>query len=505
MNMRQMLSCGLWLCGLIVLSATARAESFEPRPVQKTAIENVTLIDALNGVRENQTIVFEGDRITSIGSEKAEDVAERIDGTGKYVIPGLWDMHVHLTATEFFGDSMLPLMLTYGITSVRDTGALLDNIVPWLEKVQRGPIPAQRVFYAGPLLDGEFIVYDGSGFARPDTGVANTVPERAEVTVAELKRQGASFIKIYEMVTPEMFHALVDAAEKEGLPIAAHVPLSTRASEVGGRLDSMEHLRNVLIDCTSDADDQVYARREMLKNEEAKLGGDLRAAIHLDQRRKAMLTLDEAQCDRTIQALLGTIQVPTLSLGNRFGGQLGKREDWLEAVSRLPEPAKSVWMDIGTAETEADEFRLAFAEAQRELVARMYEAGVTFGAGTDIPIPPSVPGHSLHLELESLVAAGLSPLDAIGAATLTPAKFFSLESELGSIDVDKRADLVILSANPLDDIRHTQSIDGVIIQGRHIDAAAMAQLVDHSREGSLKLDAMGLLYKTLTSMGVSLF
>lgn len=491
---------------LALVPLFVQADTYEPVPAVRTAIKNVTIIDAINGARENQTIVFNGDEILSIGLTSEVEAELVIDGTGKFLIPGLWDMHVHLTAVDVFGGSYLPLMLSYGITSVRDTGALLENIVPMLEESEQGEIPMQRVYYSGPLLDGKFIVYDGSSLFRPDTGIANTIPEKAEITVAELKKSGVSFIKIYEMVEPEVFHALVDAAEKEGLPIAAHVPLSTRASEVGGRLDSMEHLRNVLIDCTDDAAEQVAVRREMLKNEQDQLGGDLRADIHREQRVKAMVNLNEEQCDITIQALMDTIQVPTLSLGNRFGGTIGEREDWLAAIERMPEPARSVWRDIGTAENkDPNSYRIAFAEAQRELVGRMYEAGITFGAGTDIPIPPSVPGHSLHLELEALVAAGLTPLDAIGAATLTPAKFFAMEQQMGSLDVGKRADMLLLSANPLEDIRHTQQIDSVVIQGHVLNQTSIEQLAQHSSEGTLTLDAMSLLYKTLTGLGVKLF
>ena len=243
----------------------------------------------------------------------------------------------------------------------------------------------------------------------------------------------------------------------------------------------------------------------MLKNEEELLGGDLRFSIHREQRIMALESLDDAQCDQTVSALAGTIQVPTLSLGNR-DGRIADRQDWLEAVSRLPEPARSVWLDMGSLESRNTEsYRNAYNNAQKELVERMHDAGVVFGAGTDIPIPPSVPGHSLHLELEALVAAGLSPLDAIGAATLTPAKFFSIEHEMGSIDAGKKADMLILSQNPLDDIGNTQTIDSIIIQGRHLVESDIAKLADQSREGSLMLDALSLVYKGATAMGFSLF
>lgn len=491
---------------ILILVVTACAKQSEAPTIAKTAIENATVVDAVNGVRANQTIVFEGDEILSVGSSDIPvEVERRIDGTGKFVIPGLWDMHVHLSASDIVGDSMLPLLLSYGITSVRDTGGVLDELVPMIERGQNNIYPAQRIFFSGPLLDGKFKVYDGSSLFRPNTGTSNTIPEQAESTVAELKKSGASFIKIYEMVDPEVFEALVEAAEKAGLPIAAHVPLATRASEVGGKLDSMEHLRNVLIDCTDNGEEMLQLRREMLTNKESLLGGDLRASIHREQRIMALNHLDDAQCDRTIAALQNTIQVPTLSLGNP-NGDIGTRPDWLEAVDRLPEPARSMARDIGTMERGTRKsYRTEFALAQKELVGRMHRAGVVIGAGTDIPVPPSIPGHSLHMELEALVSAGLSPLEAIGAATVTPAMFFSLEDEMGSVDIGKKADMLILSKNPLEDIHNTQSIDGIVIQGLHLTPSDIEELANQSREGSLVNNMLGLVYKAASALGFSPF
>ena len=490
---------------LVCTLVSSCAKQTPPMESARTAIVNATVIDAINGVRTGQTIVFEGDEILSVGPAitLAEGV-QQIDGTGKFVIPGLWDMHVHLTASSLFDTSILPLLLSYGVTSVRDTGGMLEDLLPLVEKSKQGFYPGQRIFYSGPLLDGEFVVYDGSSLFRPSTGTANTVPEKAALTVAELKKSGASFIKIYEMVEPEVFDALVKAAEDENLPVAAHVPLSTRAGQIAPRLDSMEHLRNIMLDCAANAEDLLALRREMLNNDEGLLGGDLRSSIHREQRPLALKNLDAEQCERTVKALVGTIQVPTLSLGNRGEG-FATREDWLDAVTRLPEPVSSIWLAAGSIKRTTTDSARAQAAAQKDMVRQMYEAGVVFGAGTDIPIPPSVPGHSLHLELEALVAAGLSPLEAIGAATLTPAKFFSIEHEMGSIDAGKKADMLILTLDPLDDIGNTQSIDGIIAQGRYLDGSDIAVLVDDSREGTLKLDALSLGYKLMTVLGFSLF
>ena len=143
-----------------------------------TAITNVTVIDAANGVRENQTVVFDGDEITSIQSASAEvSAAETIDGSGKYLIPGLWDFHVHLTYDDRFTDMMPAAFLSYGITSVRDTGGLMHKILPVVEAMRAESAIAPRVYFAGPLLDGQYVVYDGDD--RPEIGVQNATLNKA--------------------------------------------------------------------------------------------------------------------------------------------------------------------------------------------------------------------------------------------------------------------------------------------------------------------------------------
>lgn len=457
-----------------------------------TAITNVTVIDGINGVRENQTIVFDGDQIIAV-QPYGDPVSaiEYIDGSGKYLIPGLWDFHIHLTNAEFFRESYIPSLLSYGITSVRDTGGPLDVMLPLVEKYSADDSIAPRIFHTGPLLDGEYVVYDGSSPFRPPNGTSNTMTETARDTVAELKAAGASFIKIYEMVSPEVFTALVDAADAEGLPVAAHIPLSTLAGESGPSIGSMEHLRNVLLDCASNADELLVERRSLLENDQGLTGGDLRSSIHAEQRPIAVANFDETRCDATIKALTSTIQVPTLTLNS---GILKPyfRDDWQEALNRLPEPGRSVWVDI-SADRAAnddgtpipnDDDELTFAERQLWLVKRMHDMGVPIAAGTDVPVPITIPGYNLHLELAALVHAGLSPLDAITAATVRPAEFFSLEEEMGSIDIGKKADMVLLNQDPLEDIENTTTISKVITKGVVLNEEDIALLIQESANPS---------------------
>ena len=436
-----------------------------------TAITNVTVIDAVNGVREARTVVFDGDEIVAVQPADASvEAAETIDGSGKYLIPGLWDMHVHLTYDDAFTDDMPALFLAHGITSVRDTGGLIDKIVPVVEAMRAPDVLAPRVFFSGPLLDGRYVVYDGE--SRPEIGTQNASIEAARANIATLAEAGVDFVKVYEMVSPEVFEALVEAAAERDLPVAAHVPLSMLASRAGPRVDSMEHLRNVELDCAGNAAELHEERLARLAAHDGGPGFELRSSLHALQRLPAIANYDEARCAQTIDNLRSTIQVPTLRLNTFSLYPPYERADWDEVLAKLPAAAADEWREA-TAEWNARDRTeppdTTFAEWSLELVGRMHAAGVPIGAGTDTPIGRALPGDSLHTELARLVEAGLSPLEALEAATVRPAEFLSLDDEMGTIAVGRRADLVLLDADPLADIGNTRRISLVVSAGRVLD------------------------------------
>jgi imidazolonepropionase-like amidohydrolase len=327
---------------------------------------------------------------------------------------------------------------------------------------------APRVFFSGPLLDGNFVVYDGD--SRPEIGTRNATPDDARAMIADLKSQGVDFVKIYELVTADVFAAMVEAANEHKLPIDSHVPLSMRASTAGPNVDSIEHLRNIELDCAGNAAELHETRLEALRNPDNLSGYALRASLHSLQRIPAINNYDEVRCGRTIVALQSTTQVPTLRLNGLSLVPPYTRSDWDDALSRIPAAARDDW----SAQSEERPFDpndpngdfLKFAEWSVFLVERMHKEGVPIAAGTDTPIGLSVPGYSLHSELEMLVRAGLSPLEAIGAATVKPAEYFSLQDEMGTIDVGKKADLVLLDADPLVDISNSKRISVVVSKGR---------------------------------------
>ncbi|MDH4110406.1 MAG: amidohydrolase family protein [Gammaproteobacteria bacterium] len=455
---------------LVALAVLGLCACTPPEQARGIAISDVTVIDATNGVREHQTVIFDGDEITAVlpADGPIPAVTDTIDGSGGYLIPGLWDMHVHLTYDERFTEAMPAMFLAYGITSVRDTGGMIPLLEPVVGRMRAPDAIAPRVFFSGPLQDGRFVVYDGD--SRPEIGAQNATPEAARASVNALADAGVDFIKVYEMVTPAVFEALVGTARQRGLPVAAHVPLSMLASQAGPAVDSMEHLRNIELDCADNGAALYEERLTILNSHEQGAGFELRSRLHALQRLPAIGRHDEARCARTIATLASTIQVPTLRLLTLSLHPPFVREDWADGLSHTPAEAAADWARAGTEWLTAEEPRdTTYDEWGLRMVGRMHAAGVPIAAGTDTPIGYAIPGYSLHTELERLVEAGLAPLEAIGAATLRPAEFFSLQGEMGAIEAGMRADLVLLDADPLADIRNTRRIRAVVSKGQPVN------------------------------------
>lgn len=445
-------------------------------PPADLAIQNVTVIDAENGAREAMTVTVSDGRITAVqSSDETVRAAEIVDGSGQYLIPGLWDFHVHLTYDARFTEAMPGLFLNHGITSIRDTGGPLELVVSAVETIRAEGVTAPRVFFAGPLLDGEHVVYDGAN--RPLLGITNPDPEAARANMARLAEAGVDFVKIYEMVSPEVFEVLVEEAQSRGLPMDGHVPLSMRARDVGPHVQSLEHLRNIEMDCTANPDALLAERRRLLANPDGISGADLRSQLHRLHRIPSVNAYDEAECQEVLAAMTSTIQVPTLRLNALSLQPPFARSDWGEVLEKLPEEVASEWGAPSGGTLGGRSTDNTFPEWSLVLVDLMHQAGVPIGAGTDTPIGFAAPGYSLHSELEMLVRAGLSPIEALRAATLRPAEFFGLEGEMGTIEPGRLADLVLLAGNPLDDITQTRSVQAVVTRGRLLDRSALDALV----------------------------
>ena len=437
-------------------------------------IQNINTIDAKDGLKKNMTVILDGNKILHISKNNQIDLkgnSQLIDGKGKYLIPGLWDAHVHFAYIEDLAPSMFNLFLAYGITSVRDTGGKIEFVKEWKDKADANPTAAPRVKIAGPLIDGMPNVYDGSSPSRPPLSVGAGSVEEAISIVNQLDSIGVDLIKAYEMLTPEQFKAVTARAKELGLPVTGHIPLSMDAiSASAAGMNSMEHLRNIEMSCAEDWEGLKKQRNDLLSAGKNDQGGILRSRIHAAQRTRAFETQSEENTEKVLDALsrYDSWQVPTLALSTGSTERPFARPEWQESFKYLPTEIEKSWKEsisnfTATPPTEAQKGYTKWAE---NMVSKMHAKGINFMAGTDCPIFFLPPGRSLHEELVKLVDFGLSPLDAIAAATSKPAEYFGMQDELGFIAEGMIADLLLLDANPLDNISNTLKLNTLIKDGK---------------------------------------
>lgn len=442
-------------------------------------ITNITVIDAEHGQRENVDVLISNNIIVDVEKNLAPDASRRIDGTGKYLIPGLWDAHVHLAYEEGIDHrTFFPLSLAHGITYLRDTGGHLDRLATARIEATNNPLTPD-LYIAGPLIDGEKRVYDGNG--RPNLSVGAATPAEGATKVDQLAKQGVDFIKAYEMLAPDTFNAIVKRAKYHGLPVTAHIPLSMRAGQAAkSGIADMQHLRNLETDCVLDGDRLLNERLEMLAKNTAPNPAALRSTIHKAQRINAIRNADDTKCTELIATLSANkvSQTPTLVVSRFFSRALFADPQWRKSYDLLPLQSANSWRErtksLLARNVTADE--TVFDGWLLSMVKRLHDGNVPLLAGTDAPIGFLTPGLSLHEELAMLVEAGLTPLEALRAATITPAVFFGLDKQQGTIAAGMKADMVLLNANPLTDIRNSVRIDAVIRNGRYLNRDALDRL-----------------------------
>ena len=452
-------------------------------------ITHINTIDGENGLQQDMTVVIEQDRIVKV--EKSNDrpldeTSTIIDGTGKYLIPGLWDAHVHFAYLEDLAPSMFDLFLIHGITSVRDTGGKMKFVKKWKDLSMENPRDAPRVMIAGPLIDGTPNVYDGSTPGRPELSVGSASVEEIKALVQQLAEEGVDFLKAYEMLSPEQFYALMEMAKEKDLKVTGHIPLSMDAAMVSNAgIHSLEHLRNIEMSCVENAEELLGERQQMLADGQEEEGGILRTKIHQAQRAIAIQNENEAKTEEILNLLAKnqTWQVPTLGLHTLQTRKHVTREDWRETFQLLPDTMSKQWLagSDGIKAMEKTAESILQANWAKNMVKKIHEKGIGIMAGTDCPIAYLTPGYSLHEELALLVESGLNPLEAIESATTMPATYFSMEDELGLIKEGFLADLVILENNPLDKIENSKSIEAIFKSGKYRSRADLDELIKDLR------------------------
>ena len=268
-----------------------------------TVIINVSVIDGISPKRVNQTVKIKDGliiKITPYIPDQEFNTHSLVDGNGQFLIPGLWDMHVHFLYDERLKDVMPSMFLDHGVTTVRDTGGDLESLSVLRANLINSSEPSPDIFLSGPLLDGKFVIYDGNNPAQPELGTSTPPVDELSVFVKSMKEMGVDFIKLYELLDEERFYALSEKANQLDLPIASHVPLVLTADTAGPRANSMEHLRNIELSCASNWKELLQERRALIDGFEEGRGYDLRASIQALQRIPAIMDYDENRCDEVL-------------------------------------------------------------------------------------------------------------------------------------------------------------------------------------------------------------
>jgi len=435
------------------------------------AVTNVAVVPMTRDtVFANHTVLVRDGRIVGVGPSASVTLpagVRRIDGRGRFLIPGLADMHAHLFSDSEVHDSVAPFelgaMVANGITATRLMMGT-PRQVQWRHAVREGRVLGPQLWLASPEFAGR--PYGGSAFA----GHAVPNADAARAAVREVAAAGYDFVKITLFVARDAYDALVDEARRLGIKVVGHVDPAVGVAHALASGQHVEHLDNYL---------------EAVLADSAPSGVSLSdRGVYRPENWASVDHVDDAKVARLagITARSGTFTTPTLTVfRNAFAERvpndsLQQWPDW----QMYPPAARQLWTRSqerywATAASEAR--RRRWTATRYALVKAIADSGGRIMAGSDTPEFLHSYGWTLHRELQSLVAAGLSPFQALAAATRTPAEFVGASAEWGTIEVGKRADFVLLAANPLADIRNTSRIDGVAVGGRFVPADSLRALV----------------------------
>jgi len=414
--------------------------------------EHATVIDGTGApARKDVTVAIGGGRILSIDPTAGQSVkpaanARVIDATGQFLIPGLWDMHFHL---DPLGSSLRTLAAS-GITGIREMYSRIPiaTLGAWRSRPENPRIAAAG-FLDGPLMRTSELTPDAFAVGNAD---------EARLAVNLLKASGADFLKVYNSLPREAYFAIAQESKRLGIPFAGHVPEAispAEASEAGQH--SQEHLLNILLACST-REEELRAQRILLMNDPAISPVDRALELGFPNPQDLFQSYDDAKAAALFKTFVknGTWQTPTLALLQSFVADRDRARRTVYMQDLSPEVFDG-WM----ARIQA------LLDRYKKLVRDMHRAGVEFLAGTDTgPNNPVPVGTGLHDELELLVESGFTPMEALQTATRNPARYFGTLKDLGTIEAGKLADMVLLYANPLDDIRNTRKISLVILRGR---------------------------------------
>jgi imidazolonepropionase-like amidohydrolase len=495
--------------GLLLVTASLLMWPLPQTPRVGTAgdflVRNVGVVDVEHGaIRHRQDVVLRDGRITAVvptGSLRTGGSLTTIDGTGKYLMPGLWDMHTH--AVKISPQYTHPLFVANGVTGVRDMSgcmsepdtffACIRDREAWNRALERGESLSPRY-----VLQSSFMINGGNEVPEgyPAFFKARNALEARQL--AEFYRQaGADFLKTYSELTPDAYQSLAAEARRQGLGLAGHRPLRVALEDMlaaGQR--SVEHPRMFYEECFAGAAD-------------FRALPDPPAAYDTALRWRMIDEHDSVRCAAIMDAMARseTWWTPTLQvlqLSALAGDEAFRTDSRLKYVPWLF--TRLIWtpdadrVTIQPTDAAGRQQYTTLYRMARGHVGQAHAAGVKILAGTDAGDSYVFPGFGIHDELVEFVRAGLTPADAIRSATINAAAFAGMEEEYGSIETGKAGDLLLLDANPLEDVRHTQRIVGLFLGGKHLDRAALDDLLAFAEQqaGSVRAN-LHLLWGGLNS------
>ena len=441
------------------LAAAAAIVASSPIPAigqPSIAITRVSVIDGdAPSPRTDQTVVIDGNRIVRVGASGSVAVppgARIVDGGGKFLLPGFWDMHVHTAISG--GRDLLSLYVANGVTGVRDMAGDWDTLKSWRSEIGRGQLVGPRIIASGPYLEGGDVPI-------PHLLARNAV--EASAGVDSLIALGVDFIKVHSQLNAESYFAIARRARERGVVFAGHVPRvvgSAAASDSGQK--SIEHLLGIPAECTP-ADSVALAPRYTVQGALGRCSSEDLAPLY------EKFVRNGTYVTPTFTAQVEVAVWPTRAVpGDSLAHYLPKAvRDYVAQIFPMPD----------SIPPNADSVGRAMLEKRLRQVAAMQRAGVHILTGTDAPLRNSPPGFGLHEELALLVSGGMAPFEALRSATLEPARYFGMLDSLGTIAPGKLADLLLLDANPLQDIRNTRRISAVVANGRLYAGAARQRLL----------------------------
>lgn len=435
---------------------------------------HATIVDMNGGpLKRDYALVIKGERIDDIqpaAQFKVPEGAQVVDGRGKFLIPGLWDMHVHIGSNT----ALLPFYVANGVTGIRSMADSVATVRQIRQQIETAELTGPRILAtAGTIVDGPNPVWPGSISAASEAeGV-----EAVDKVIAD----GSDFVKVYDMLPRPAYFGVASEAKAKEIAFVGHLPMAISAVEASAAgQKSIEHLIGIPLACSLR---ETYLRQQVLDAERkaTSVWPALRSYRRADRMSFESYSAEKAAALFSTFVKNATWVVPTLTntRASIYSDDRQFRHD--PRLKYMPKSLINFWRPDDSSHLLSKEEQRSKSKAFRlylQIVQTMHRDGVEILAGTDTPNPYSFPGFGLHDELKLLVDAGLTPLEALQAATRDAASFMGQLDSYGTVEKSKMADLVLLDADPLNDIRNIDSIRAVVIRGKLFDKNSLRNLVE---------------------------